>query len=302
MYDLATLNRMNEESHQNHLRAVERANEEKAQRSDPQISEPVFPLSVLARKLITGPLSLAALVDLLNNSETIVLFRELVRELLPEHEADIMAADTNSRIARFIFHFNKRYFPLSEMIDFDEYDLEEFLDHIPVELMGFSYEDFHQYADFRDGYVLMLALVTNPYEDSEDGGRVPIIESAAKMVDPGLLDMIPADGFSTEVLHKKLDGTKYSSIPAFADWVNSETDCMLLNATYHDYGVEPWSRSIVETLTAEWPQVEVLQDEMTAAAAWFEENPRQNFREILFYLLDKEDCIVPKEQLPLPLD
>jgi len=293
---------MNEESHQNHLRAVERANEEKAQRSDPQISEPVFPLSVLARKLITGPLSLAALVDLLNNSETIVLFRELVRELLPEHEADIMAADTNSRIARFIFHFNKRYFPLSEMIDFDEYDLEEFLDHIPVELMGFSYEDFHQYADFRDGYVLMLALVTNPYEDSEDGGRVPIIESAAKMVDPGLLDMIPADGFSTEVLHKKLDGTKYSSIPAFADWVNSETDCMLLNATYHDYGVEPWSRSIVETLTAEWPQVEVLQDEMTAAAAWFEENPRQNFREILFYLLDKEDCIVPKEQLPLPLD
>lgn len=131
---------------------------------------------------------------------------------------------------------------------------------------------------------------------------MPILEAAAELVGPGLLDMIPDDGYSTKELHEKLDGTKYRSIATFADWLNSETDCMVLNATYHDYGPEQWGREIVETLTAEWPMVVEIQNEITQASAWLEENLRKNFQDLLWYLTDNKAQIVPKEQIPFPLD
>ncbi len=298
MWDLDTLSYLNEQAHQ---RAVERANEQVQKTSQP-IPTPVYPLSILAHKLLTGPPSLIALIDLFEDTEAVQEFLELVREFLPEHEADIMAGDVDGRIATFIHHFNQSYFPLSEEYDYADLTLGDFLNHIPVDLMGFTDTDYHDFSDFRQGHIVMLALVQNPFDDSEAGGRVALLEAVGELAGPGLLDIIPAEGWPAEELHRKLDGTEYEGVAHFADWVNSETDCWMLDANYESYGPEAWGRQVVDGLTRQYPKVVEIQDKIFNMSSWLEEDIRKNFRNLVFYIAEKEDLIIPKEQISLPLD
>ncbi len=298
MWDLDALHRMNEEAHE---RAVERANE-KARVGLMPAPAPVYPLSILARVLVTGPPSLSHLVDLLENSDVVASFHDLVREYLPEHEDFIMAQDTEGRIREFAYYFGRQYFPLSDNLEMNDYTLGDFLQQIPVDLMGFSYEDYHGFNDFRDGYTLMLALVASPYDDDKQGGRVAILEKVGELVGRDLVDLIPAEGWSTEDLHRMLDKTDYEGVAAFADWVNAETGCWQLDATHENYEGEQWRRDIVDGLTIQWPQVVSIQDKIQNIALWLEEDIHYRFRELLAFMLDRKDIIIPKEQLPFPLD
>ena len=309
MFDLDTLHAMNEQAH---LEAVERA------KQAPVRKPPVWPLSILARRLLIGPPSLAHLLDLFANSEAVKAFVELVREFLPEQEAEIMAQDLDGRIQKFSDYFNQRYFPLADRA-FDELSLEEFVSFIPVDLMGFSYDDYHQFEDFRPGYILLLSLAIYPYWDGYDskeemqacsrgllmkpvGGRVPIIEEAGRLVGAELAALIPPNGWNAEDLHKMTDGTNFEGCGEFADWICSCTECWQLDATYDGYEEEMWKRDVVEGLTEQWPRVRQIQEKIMHLTDWLEDDPRTNFRELMTFLLSRKDMIVPKEQLPLPLD
>src|SRR3972149_5578376 len=96
MYDLETLRRLNEQAF---LAAAALASSKKppSVQAEEKIKDvgppPVFPLSVLARKLMGGPPSLAYFMALLEQGESFIGFRDLVREYLPEHEVNIMAED-----------------------------------------------------------------------------------------------------------------------------------------------------------------------------------------------------------------
>jgi hypothetical protein len=296
MWDLDTLHYLNEEAH---IRAVERANELARQEASPATA-PIYPLANLAYILVTGPPRLTAIIDLLENSQSIAEFLELVKEYVPEYEAEIMGAD--DRVREFAYYFGRRYFPLSDEINIPEYSIDDFIRQIPVELMGFSYDDYHGFADFRPGYVLLLSLVESPYADDDDGSRVPILEEVGNLAGKSVLELIPEQGWSVEELHRMLDGSPYEGVAAFADWVNASTGCWQLDCSYVDYEGESWSHDVVDVLTEQWPKVVNIQDKIQKMAEWLEEDERHNFEELLARILNRKDFIIPREQLAFPLD
>jgi len=298
MWDLETIRWLNNQAHYSSLRM---GNAGLDSETTTPVSEPVFPLAVLAYKLIIGPPALVPLIDLLENSDSIVYFLELVREYLPDHEDEIMAqADTEDRIRRFCHYFDDRYFPLSDSaLMYD--DIRDFIGYMPVDLMGFTGEDYEEFNSFRDGFVLLLSMVESPYDVNE---RVPILERVKELVGKRLVELIPLEGWSLENIHRMLDGTEYEGCASFADWVYGCTGCMQLDANYTEYGPEMWDIGLVNRLTEEWPTVIELQDKMTDMYDWLEEDMYHNFQKLLAVILDREEEFpqIPKEQIPLPLD
>jgi len=300
MWDLETIHWMEEQAHLSFLRKQQMVNGEVGQTVEPS-PEPVFPLAILASKLVTGPPSLVRLIDLLADSDSVAYFLEIVREYLPRHEAEIMSGlDDMSRIQRFCSRFTTQYFPLMDTDNnFDDFTLADFTHHIPVDLLGFSSSDYESFNTFRDGFILLLSLIESPYDPGE---RVPILERVKELVGKSLVESIPPEGWSLEDIHRMLEDSKYEGCAAFADWVHGSTDCMQMNANYEDYGPESWSREIVDGLTEQWPMVQDLQGKMDHMCSWLEEDIYHNFEELLARMNDTEYIPVPKEQIALPLD
>jgi hypothetical protein len=126
-------------------------------------------LSTLAKKMRIGPPLLQELLKCFSNVEEVMAFVQLVRDYLPEHESDILWEPRDSRVYKFCYLFEKKYFPLPMWSH--SISLSNFVVGMPVALMGMSYSAYHD-LDFRPGYVLLMSLVVYPYEgderDSED--------------------------------------------------------------------------------------------------------------------------------------
>lgn len=300
MWDLDTLHYLNEQAHQ---RAVARALEASPGQAQATPTAPVYPLSVLARRLLVCPPSIAYILDLLENSEVIVAFMELVSEYLPDHEEEIRTVDVDSRIPLFTQYFGQRYFPLADETLLDDYPLEDFVRQIPVDLMGFSYDDYHEFIDFRTGYILLLSLIESPLSDDSEGDRVAILSYVSDLLGRDIVSLIPDDGWTPKQLHELTDGTKFEGVGIFADWVHSQTDCWVLDANYSEYEGELWYPNTVSGLTEQWPRVREIQDKIAHVVEFIEGNLKKRFLELLNILLDvnTSEFVVPDEQLPLPL-
>jgi len=259
----------------------------------------VFPLAILASKLITGPPSLSRLIDLMEDSDSVGDFLNLVRGFLPQHEAEIMAeVDASQRIGVFRHFFEEHYFPLEDGM-YDDWELQDFTHHIPVALMGFSSSDWEAFGSMRDGLILLLSMMESPYDPGE---RVPILDYVKDLVGKRLVEMIPPEGWSTAEIEARLSGKEYEGCVAFAKVISFETGCWQLDANWEDYGPEDWSRDTVDGLTEQWPMVQELQGQINSIFDWIEEDIHRNFEEILALMNDTEIVPVPKEQMPFPLD
>lgn len=304
MWDLETLRRLNEQAYLSSLKMV---NEGIGGTNTPTKPEPVFPLAILAAKLIAGPPSIVRLIDLVENSDSVAEFLTLVKEFLPDHRADIMAAPSDSyRIERFCHYFGNQYFPLENGAESwgDDYTIRDFVYHIPVQLMGWSCDDYSEFMSYRNGFILLLAMVENPYVGLDDE-RVPILEQVKVLVGKSLVELIPPDGWSLDDIHRMFDDSKYPGVVAFADWIHQNTGCWQLDANYSEYGEEEWSTRVVDGLTQQWPEVIDLQGKMDHMFAWLEEDMHHNFSKVLATMLGREridEVYVPKEQMPFPLD
>ncbi len=327
MYDLEMLRWLNEQAH---LRAVELAN--KGVSLSAPVAEkpkavvkplPVFPLSVLARKLLGGPPSLAYYVELLEQGETVIGFRDLVREYLPEYEVDILAEDLHTRAMRFMRFFSEKFFPLYEDMN-ESFTIGDLLNSIPTRPMGFSEESYHAFADFRSGYVLALSLVEAPWdEELEDeagvedgdpmqGGRVSILEAASELVGRDLIRLVPEKGWDPGNLRTLTDGTEFEGLGDFADWVCCQTSLYHLDvqASSLEGGLMgelqmEWTRDKVDELTYDWQMATDIWDSLHRFALRLEQDPENTFRRLLGLLLDNQDIVlpmvIPKEQLGMPL-
>lgn len=268
--------------------------------------EPVFPLSSLAWKLVVGPPSLSRLINLMENYESVVDFLELIREYLPEYETSIMLQiDDTDKMRTFHHHFGNKYFPLSQFyLDaYDDFSLADFTRYIPVDLFGFSYEDYHEFLNFRQGFIVLLALIDSPYDDES---RIPVIEEAVGLVGKNMVELIPIGGVDLDTIHRMLDGTKYEGVAAVADWIHSNTGFWQLDNNMEDFQYDLasyWDRNTVDTLTLQWPKIMELQDKMNKTYEWLEDDLHNNFRYVLYTVLDLDEkpFVVPKEQLPLPI-
>lgn len=305
MWDLEVIRQQNEAAYRSSLQMVNDGINSTAPAPKPG---PIFPLAVLAAKLIVGPPSIVRIIDLLENSDTIAEFISLIREFLPDHEAEIMAAPSDTyRLERFCHYFDTQYFPLENGAESwgEDYTIGDFMSRIPIRLMGFSCDDYPEFMSYRNGFILLLGMVENPYGDLEDAERVPILEQVKKLIGSDLVKLIPPDGWSLVDIHTMFDDSPYPGVAAFADWVHQNTGCWQLDANYAEYGEEYWSTRVVAGLTEQWPQVMDIQDKMFKMHEWLEEDMRQNFAKVLAVMLGREridEVYVAKEQMPFPLD
>ena len=121
-------------------------------------------LTLLAEKLRVGPPMLAYLLDAFTNFDTLESFLRLIRNVLPEHEEEILSENGVRRVYRFCYLFGKKYYPLPTYT-FNA-NVSQLVAGMPVEFMAMSYSAYHE-LNMRPGYLLLLALVPYPYEGDE---------------------------------------------------------------------------------------------------------------------------------------
>jgi len=132
-------------------------------------------------------------------------------------------------------------------------------------------------------------------EEKLNGARVPLLDTVRNMVGPEIASPIPAAGWWPEELHRITDGTPYNGVGDFADWVCSETGCVMLDSSYDNvYFIEgmnepifKWTRHNVVTLTEQWPKVQHVRKNIDNLVGWLEADQINNFSELLDFILKR---------------
>ena len=123
--------------------------------------------------------------------------------------------------------------------------------------------------------------------------RVPLLDKVKQMVGETIASRIPAAGWTAEELHKMTDGTHYDGVGLFADWVCSETGCVVLDSSYEDCDYEEgdseptfkWTKHNVDILTEQWPRVKFIRGKMDYLVEWLEKDPNNHFNELVNWLI-----------------
>lgn len=251
-------------------------------------------IEALRRRLCqAGPRSLGALIQFFSGTEEYLEFARVVRELLPEREADILSLPSPSQqIAEFAAHFQTRYFPLEESFlwDMDEFSYIDFLRIIPVQVLGMDYESYHEMEDVRPGMQLMTYLFESPWEE-DDGARVALAEMCAEHVSTETLESVPEGGLKLEAAERLLKGTRFEAVFQWGLYLYQSTGNFFLDTDYEylwsGYGAIDWQKDTIEELTQHWLQQERLFQEFVRFAEWLEESPDKNFREVIEFIKRK---------------
>ncbi len=237
-----------------------------------------YPLVVLARKLQRVVPSLRGILDELQNGELIMEFMALVREYLPDREAEILGHPTDGRIWTFCKIFGEKYFPLyEEMFDagYEEGEMyHQLTENIPIWRIAFTWDDYHDLDQIRPGLVALTTLVNTPWMDGQ-GAMVPLREAAAKLCGQAVIKRIPANGWHPDQLEELLKDTKYAFLGMFGRWLHRDTGSPWLDMSNEEesYGDLAWSRDMVDYMTEQWPITERFLEEIHGFAEKIEKNP-----------------------------
>jgi hypothetical protein len=143
-------------------------------------------------------------------------------------------------------------------------------------------------------------------EEKLNGARIPLLDTVKNTVGAELAERIPGNGWEPEELHQMTDKTPYDGVGNFADWVCSQTGCVMLDSSIEccdireGYG-EPifkWTRKNVTILTEEWPRVQEIRSKIDHIVEWLEEDQINHFKELLEFLLQSK----PAKKNTLPYD
>ena len=165
MWDLNTIHAMEDRAQQEYLR-----------------QKTTTPIATLREKLCdVHPPSISLILSLFQNVETYNDFVKLVRDFLPEREQEILQKTSPSaQMAAFASYFEGRYLPLHPAFKDGEVedDYYELLRDIPVMVMGFSWEDYHELNSTRLGMQLMCYLFEPPMQGDNDmaGERIALVD------------------------------------------------------------------------------------------------------------------------------
>lgn len=249
------------------------------------MSERDSPLLILARKLVSGPPSLQALIGRLEDAEEYKDFVVLVREFLPERETEILSKPSpEEQIGAFADRFGDRYFPLHDNFKMEAERYGDLLQGIPIIPLGVSCDDYHDIPDDRVGLRLMTYLLAEP--DGQEGIRVVLAEACAKDIPTRLLERVTA-GLSPAEAHELLDGTDYEAMAHWGDILNGNTDNYFLDMDFEwlcQDGLPNWDRETVEKLVPEWAKADNIHDKVFKMVDWLEEDPQAHFGELLDFI------------------
>jgi hypothetical protein len=246
------------------------------------------PLLILAIKLHSRRIpSLSSLVAQISDAEDYAQFVDMVKAYLPEREQDILHEPTPAaQIARFASYFEDRYFPLEDIFKMGDLgSYSEITYRIPVVVMGFSYDDYHD-LEWQDGALLMTYLIDNPWEEGE-GIYVSMAEACSDHVPEALVKRADAVRLSLKEAQSLLKGTRYEPLALWAAVIHQDTGNFFLDTDYemlmNSIGPE-WSPENVKELTKLWKQAELIQDKAGEFMNWLEKDLPGRFEELVSFI------------------
>jgi hypothetical protein len=288
MWDLDTIHVMEERAHEGYLRR----------------EPPSTPLAGLREKLHKArPPSISIILSIFQNAETYNDFVNLVRTFLPEREKEILEKTTPSaQMAAFASHFEDRYLPLHPSFKDGEVedDYSELLRDIPVMVMGFGWEDYHELHDARLGLQLMSYLLEPPYGgDSEEAGERIALADGFPTAYRCEAQRIPAAGISLDAIRRIFKGKE--GLRNWAEYINQATGNWFLDTDEEMRGnmqMMEWDKEIVDDMSKEWLKANAFYDKMMEFAGWLEDDKDgvAHFRQTVDFLLAKRN----KEVLSCP--
>lgn len=247
----------------------------------------IVSLRALAKWLRRAPVSPTSVAALLDHPEALAEFRQIVRTLFPDAEAEIWAGRTPSgqrevaRVWEFLHRVEAEFFPI--------YPCEEYADvvrGIPFVRNAWDGERFHQ-LDLRPGELLLFVLCAYPYKDA--GIRLPVLDAAEAHVPKEILRDIPKEGLTPDELRARLEGTPYAAAADFAAWLWGETGSLFLDVDDEVEIVDAeWTREIVQELATQWQRAQLILDRIGALEAWLEANPADHFARLLNAALGRD--------------
>ncbi|GIW07439.1 MAG: hypothetical protein KatS3mg060_2244 [Dehalococcoidia bacterium] len=244
-------------------------------------------LEALGEALRRAPVAPSSVVDLLERHGAYLAFRQLVRDVFPEAEAEILAATgrdgdrESARVWAFLHKVEAEYFPVYE---YDEY--EQVLCGIPFVRNAWSYDRFHE-LDLSPGELLLFALCAQPYESGYDS-RVALLDAAEAHVPRALLAELPEAGLTPAELHERLDGTPYAAAAEYADWLWGDTGSVFLDVDEQTVADIEWTRENVLELADHWRLARELLDRTGELARWLEADPAARFERLLAAALGRD--------------
>ena len=251
----------------------------------------VSPLLILANRLLARRIpSLSSLVAQISDAENYAAFVAMVKTYLPEREQEILHEPTpQSQVARFASYFEDRYFPLEDYFKWGDMEAYEDITYrIPVVVMGFSYDDYHEAADWRDGALLMTYLIESPWEGEDT--NVSMAEACAEHVPVTLVERAANIQLSPGEAHRLLKGTKYEPLALWADRLHYNTGNFFLDTDYEMLmsSMPPdWNPETVEELTRQWQQAELDENKTGEFMDWLEEDIPGRFEELVTFIEER---------------
>jgi hypothetical protein len=282
MWDLNTIHDMEERAHQEYLR-----------------QKPTTPLTALREKLCdVHPPSISLILSLFQNVETYNDFVKLVRDFLPEREKEILEKPSPSaQIAAFASYFEDRYLPLHPVFKDGEVedDYYELLRDIPVMVMGFSWEDYHELNNARLGMQLMCYLFEPPMQGDSDmaGERVALFDGFSPEYQREA-QRVPVGGVSLDDARLIFKGKKWTGLRNCVEYINQATDNWFLDTDDEMRGdMQPmeWDKETVASMTQEWLKANAFYDKIMEFALWLEDKKDgvAHFRQTVdFFLANKK--------------
>ena len=253
------------------------------------------------------PPLLPRLLRRLAGSETLSSFGEIVRELLPEDAATILAARSEEeQVGLFANRYSDRYHPIHEyfldgfMMDDDD-PMETLVNYgIPLRLEGITGYELHDlHGDWEPVNLLMacLAAPTDNYGGPDEGIRVTWLESLAGKVDPALLARL-GEGWPLPRLQALLHDTEHQGAVMAAEWVNAETGSHFLDANDEDGWENPsWTRANAIMGAQHWRAAEYIQAQISRTADWLREDLNGHLAQLLDFI-ERRDREVPADMVP----
>jgi len=246
------------------------------------------PLMALALKLLARRVpSLSSLVAQISDAENYAQFINIVKTHLPEREQEIMHEPTPAaQIARFASYFEDRYFPLEEPLKWGE--IESYGDltyRIPLIVLGFSYDDYHEIPEWRAGAQLMTYLIESPWE--EGGDNVSLAEVCSEHVPQELVERGRGIRLSLGEARRLLNDTKYKPLALWAERLHYDTGNFFLDNDWEMLwnSIPPdWSTEAIQDLTRQWQQAERHDGETGDFMEWLEGDPPRRFEELVSFI------------------
>ncbi len=220
--------------------------------------------------------------------------RKTVRDFLPEREKEILQKTSPSaQLSAFASYFEDRYLPLYPAFKDGEVedDYSELLRDVPVMVMGFSWEDYHELNSARLGMQLMCYLFEPPMQDDTDmaGERIALVDGFPTEYQREAR-RVPTGGISLDYARIIFKGKKWTGLRNCAEYINQSTDNWFLDTDEEmrsNMQNCEWDKEIVAAMSKEWRQAIAFHDKIMEFADWLEDKTdgAAHFKQAVDFLL-----------------